>query len=275
MSRSLIWYFRRHPLLYKIRFNLLSKKTSFDKINRFCYNSLNKTTDIPNIYFDLNPLIFTHNKATLTDLDKAMQIAIWLRNYIKGGPGLGKASDLALRKMINGEGGVCSDFSQVFNNFCVINDLKVKEWGLRIFTNDPCIKGGHSFNEIYSKELHKWVLIDVTKSILFYSIDKTVPLSVFDLIRLKKENQEIYFSSFNKKAIIDYKRITDLYLSSNSFPFVITNYRNKTYDYYLNTLQFLPGPFTHGLLFLIGKSYFFEFPVYESVYQISSSKLDS
>ncbi|MFV8346904.1 hypothetical protein [Flavobacterium sp. ZB4P13] len=262
MSRSLIWYCRRHPLLYKIRFRLLSKKATFDRIESFCYNNLNKTTEIPEIYFELNPLIFVKKEAVLSDLDKAKKIAVWLRNYIKGGPGLGKSSDVTLRKMINSEGGVCSDFSQVYNNFCVINDLKVKEWGLKIVSNDPSIKGGHAFNEIYSNELKKWVLIDVSKSVLFYSINQTVPLSVFDYIQLKKEKQEICFSSFNEKTMMDNKRITDLYITSNSSPFVITNYHNKTYDSYLNTLKFLPGPFTHGLLFLIGKSYFFEFPVH-------------
>lgn len=262
MSRSLIWYCRRHPLLYKIRFRLLSKKATYDRIESFCYNSLNKTADIPDIYFELNPFIFEKKETVISDLDKAKQIAVWLRNYIKGGPGLGKSSDSALRKMINGEGGVCSDFSQVYNNFCVINDLKVKEWGLKIVSNDPCIKGGHAFNEIYSKELDKWVLIDVSKSVLFYSINHPVPLSVYDFIHLKKQKQEIYFSSFNEKTMMDNKRITDLYITSNSSPFVITNYHNKTYDSYLNSLKFLPGPFIHGILFLFGKSYSFEFPVH-------------
>jgi hypothetical protein len=40
-----------------------------------------------------------------------------LRNNIKGGTGLGKSSKPPLQKMINGEGGVCSDFAQVYNNF--------------------------------------------------------------------------------------------------------------------------------------------------------------
>lgn len=263
MNKSLIWYLRRHPILYKIRFRLLSKNASKNRIEKFCYNQINKIADIPQIYFELNPFIFEKTKVVLSDLDKAKQIAIWLRNNCKGGPGLGKSSTLVLRKMIGGEGGVCSDFSQVFNNFCVINDLKVKEWGLKIQSNDPCIKGGHSFNEIYSKEFQKWILIDVAKSILFHPINPTVPLSVFDLIQSKKENKEIYFSSFNTKNTLDCKRITALYLTSNSSPFVITNYCNKTYDSCLDTLKFLPEPIIHGLLYLIGKSYVFEFPKYK------------
>jgi hypothetical protein len=218
---------------------------------------------VPNIYFELNPLIFDKVDVELSDLDKAKHIAIWLRNNIKGGPGLGKSSEMALRKMMNGEGGVCSDFSQVFNNFCVINDLKVKEWGLKIVSDDPSIKGGHAFNEVYCNEFQKWILIDVSKTILFHHVDPTIPLSVFDLVNLKKENKKICFYSFNEKNITDNKRITAMYLTSNSSPFVITNYCNKTYDSYLDTLKFLPEPFIHGLLFLIGKSYVFEFPKYK------------
>ncbi|MFV8376601.1 transglutaminase-like domain-containing protein [Flavobacterium sp. LB1P71] len=263
MSRSLIWYLRRHPLLYEVRFRLLSKNASVHRVENFCYNNINKTADIPEIYFELNPLIFEKTKGALSDIDKAKKIAIWLRNNTKGGPGLGKSSTLALKKMISGEGGVCSDFSQVFNNFCVINDLKVKEWGLKIQSNDPSIKGGHAFNEIYSKEFQKWILIDVAKSILFHPINPTIPSSVFDLIQSKKENKEIYFSSFNEKNTLDRKRITALYLTSNSYPFVITNYCNKTYDSYLNKLNFLPEPMIHGLLFFLGKSYVFEFPEYK------------
>ncbi|TRX02725.1 transglutaminase-like domain-containing protein [Flavobacterium gawalongense] len=263
MSRSLIWYLRRHPLLYEVRFRLLSKNVTIDRVENFCYNNINKTTDIPDIYFELNPLIFEKIKIALSDLDKAKRIAIWLRNNIKGGPGLGKSSEMALRKMINGEGGVCSDFSQVFNNFCVINDLKVKEWGLKVLSKDPTLNGGHAFNEVYSKEFQKWILIDVSKSLLFYPINPTIPLSIFDLVNLKNENEKVKFSCFNENTITDNKRITDIYITSNSSPFLITNYCNKTYDFYLDKLNFLPEPIVHGLLFLLGKSYAFEFPKYQ------------
>ncbi len=261
MNRSIKWYFRRHPLLYKIRFRLVSKKSTVNHIENFSYNNINNISEIPKIYFALNKLVFSKVKTELTDVEKAQRIAVWLRNHIKGGPGLGNSSETALRKMMNGEGGVCSDFSQVFNNFCVINNVKVKEWGLKIISKDPSILGGHSFNEVYSKEFKKWVLIDVTKSILFYNSSSNIPLSVLDLINLKKEKHEIRFVPFNKKIMIDAKRINDLYLIPGSFPFLITNYNNKIYDYYLNKLEFLPESFIHGLIYLRGKSYNYEFPI--------------
>ncbi|PRZ24066.1 transglutaminase domain-containing protein [Flavobacterium granuli] len=260
MSKPLNWYLRRHSLLYKIRFQLVSKNVSPMRIESFCYNSINPKKDIPLIYLQLNPSIFPQEKSNLNDFKKALKIAKWLRNQVKGGPGLGKSSETALLKMMNGEGGVCSDFSQVYNNFCVVNDIKVREWGLKIVSKDATTSGGHSFNEVYSNELQKWFIIDVAKSIYFYHLDSNVPLSVFELLDLKKENKEIQFFNFNKKITPDDQRIQNLYLISNSFPFLITNYCNKTYDYFLNKMAVFPESLIHGLVFLLGKSYAFEFP---------------
>ena len=259
--------------MFKIRFKMVSRKSSLDRIENFCYNAINPKYDIPPIYFQLNNMILAKPEADLSDIEKAKKIAKWLRNHIKGGPGLGKSSNKALRKMIRGEGGVCSDMSQVYNNFCVINDLKVKEWGLKIITDNHSILGGHSFNEVYSKEFKKWVIIDVSKSIFFYHTNSKIPLSVFDLIQLKKENKEIHYFEFNKKVTVDKQYIEDIYLIPNSFPFLITNYCNKTYDYFLDKLSFLPESIVHGLIYLTGKSYTFEFPTKE--YKVVSPVTES
>ncbi|SDX23378.1 Transglutaminase-like superfamily protein [Flavobacterium degerlachei] len=240
---------------------MISKKSTFSDMEDMCYNYINPKNEIPSIYFELNQSIFTETDGHLTDLKKAEKIANWLRNNIKGGPGLGNSSESAIRKMINGEGGVCSDFAQVYNNFCVINDLKVKEWGLKIITDEPQTKGGHSFNEIYSQELQKWILIDVAKCLFFYHSALSLPLSVSDLIALKRQKKEIKYCEFNKEITADPKRIKELYLAMNSFPFLITNYRNKICDYFLTKLNFLPVSLIHGILFLSGNSYAFQFPL--------------
>jgi hypothetical protein len=49
--------------------------------------------------------------------------------------------------------------------------------------------GGTFFNEIYSKELQKWILIDVAKCIYFYNSDSR-PLSVSELIELKIKTKQ-------------------------------------------------------------------------------------
>ncbi|SHG59188.1 Transglutaminase-like superfamily protein [Flavobacterium fluvii] len=264
MGKTLNWYLRRHPLLYKIRYRLVSKKVSLDKIENFCYNDLNLKTNIPPLFFEINHLIFNGVGKDLSDFEKAKTIAIWLKKNIKGGPGLGKSSTRALQKMINGEGGVCSDFSQIYSNFCVINDIKVKEWGMKSLSNESSVSGGHSFNEVYSKELQKWIMIDVAKSILFYDANKNNPLSTLEYIDFKKEEKEINIVSIYENDTFDNSNAKNIFLISKSLPFLITNYDNQTYDYFLDKLDFFPESIVHGILIFIGKSYTFEFPTKEN-----------
>lgn len=261
MGKTLNWYLRRHPLLYKIRYRLVSKKTSLDAIENFCYNDINKKENIPPLFFEINNLIFANSHKDLNHFEKAVKIAIWLKDNIKGGPGLGKSSAKALQKMMNGEGGVCSDFSQIYSNFCVINDIKVKEWGMKSLSDDSTVSGGHSFNEIYCKELQKWVMIDVAKSILLYDVNGKIPLSTLEYIHLKKEKKELNIACIHPKGSCDQKNVNNVFLVSKSLPFVITNYDNKTYDYFLDKLDFFPESIIHGFLILIRKSYSFEFPI--------------
>lgn len=260
MSKSLSWYLRRHPILYKIRFKLASKNSSLESIESFCYNDINKKDKISRLFFETNNLIFSDKTKELDEFEKAKTISIWLRNNIKGGPGLGKSSTTALIKMMKGEGGVCSDISQIFSNFCVINDIKVKEWGVKSLSSDPRVAGGHSFNEIYCHTFQKWIMIDPTKAILFYYSDKTNPLSALEYIQFKAENKEIIIASIATNEDVLDDNIHQIYLLSNSSPFVITNYDNKTFDYFLDKLDFFPVSIIHGILFLIGKGYKFKFP---------------
>lgn len=259
MSKPLNWYLKRHPLLYKIRFRLVSKNVSLNAINNFSYNDINKKNNIPKLFYETNDLIFNEISEKLSDFEKAKTIAIWLKNNIKGGPGLGKSSATALHKMIKGEGGVCSDFSQIFSNFCVINNIKIKEWGLKSLSTDPKVSGGHSFNEVYCPEFQKWIMIDVAKSCLFYQSELDIPLSTIEYMQLKKEKKEIIIRTLNGLDTTD-NNILNVFILSNSMPFIITNYDNKTVDYFLDKLDFFPVSIIHGILILLGKGYRFEFP---------------
>lgn len=259
MSKPLNWYLKRHPLLYKIRFRLVSKNVSLNDINNFSYNDINKKNNIPKLFYETNDLIFNEISEKLSDFEKAKTIAIWLKNNIKGGPGLGKSSATALHKMIKGEGGVCSDFSQIFSNFCVINNIKVKEWGLKSLSTDPKVSGGHSFNEVYCPEFQKWIMIDVAKSCLFYQSELDIPLSTLEYMQLKKEKKQIDIRPLNGLDTTD-NNLLNIFILSNSMPFIITNYDNKTVDYFLEKLDFFPVSIIHGILILLGKGYRFEFP---------------
>jgi len=264
MIKPLNWYLRRHPLLYAIRFRLVSKKASSKTLENYTYNKINKKDSIPPLYFEINNLIFSQKKEALSDYEKAKKIGVWLRNNIKGGPGLGQSSTIALRKMIAGEGGVCSDFSQIYSNFCVINDLKVREWGMKNLSTDKSVSGGHSYNEVYCKEYDKWIMIDVAKSIVFYHLDPNIPISTLEYIRLKKENKELHIKNINKISPLTIENTNKIYISTVSLPFLITNYDNKTIDNFLEKLDFFPVSIIHGILFLTGHGYTFEFPSQEN-----------
>ena len=124
MIKKISWILKRHPYLYYIRFKLLSKKAHPSQVYNYSYNAINKKQDIPEYFKTINDDIFKHGPVS-KDVDRVIAIASWLRTHIKGGSGLSLSSEKALRCMLTGSGGVCSDLSQVFNNFCVINDIQV------------------------------------------------------------------------------------------------------------------------------------------------------
>jgi hypothetical protein len=66
--------------------------------------------------------------------------------------------------------------------------------------------------------------------------------------------------SLNENGAISNTNAKNIFLLSDSLPFIITNYDNKSYDFFLEKLDFFPVSIIHGLLIIIGKGYAFEFP---------------
>ena len=263
---KLIWAFKRHPLLYITRFKLLSKNSNIDEIVMNNYNQLNKKEDIPKYFHVINDIIF-FDGIPETDLEFIKKLSNWLVKNIKGGPGLSVPSEKALKIMLAGEGGVCSDMSQIFNNFCVINAKLVREWGA---TRAPFNKdyGGHSFNEVYCQELNKWVLVDVSYCALFYD-ENNIPLSVIELYKLLRSDKQITYASFNSTINLDETIIYKNYLNPHTVPFLICDYSNKTYDKYLSFFRpYVPVFIIHFIIYVLGKSYFYRFPLddYRKIY---------
>ena len=134
--KKIKYLLKRHPLLYKVRFILLSKFATKDGINKLCHNDFNPISEIPKLFFEINDTIFPNNKIVLNDIEKVETIAVWMINNIKRGRGLGMSSEDTLKIMTTEKGGVCSDFALVFNNLSIINDIKVKEWGMKSLSDD-------------------------------------------------------------------------------------------------------------------------------------------
>lgn len=214
--KKLTWMIKRHPFLYLTRFKLLSQNVRNRDIEYYSYNQENDKIEIPDYYNVVNDMIFKDYQPT-TDLGLVKHLSTWLRKHIKGGPGLSVPSENALRMMLEGKGGVCSDLVQVFNNFCVINDIQVREWGV---TRAPFNKdfGGHSFNEVFCKELGKWVLIDVSWGVLFYDKEEIL-LSVIELYTHLRLGKQIKYKTYYEDISLNNKSIEQNYLHKETVPF--------------------------------------------------------
>lgn len=246
-------FWNRNPLFYKIRNWLLFRTADVEELLNINYNVYNPVESIPKIYQDTNALIFQDEPKDLNDFDKALKIARWLRDNIKGGKGLGVSSDKALEYMLAGGFGVCSDFCQIFNNFCVINHIKVREWGLKKIGSDI---DGHALNEFYAEELDQWIALDVSKSIYFKNGANAIPLSTLELFSNTNKNLKVV--SFNNNYRHSDKMVSKFYLSNQYQAFVIDKYVNRRYDKYLSQYNNLPIPIIHGFLIFLNKSYVYK-----------------
>ena len=258
--KSVVQYVKRHPFFYKTRFKLLSRNSDWNAIASLDYNMFNSPSEIPEIYKQIHAKIY-EEKSFTSDLNKIQHLCLWLRSHIKGGPGLGLPSDRSLEVMLAGKGGVCSDFAQVFNNFCVVNGFLVREWGMTRIPFDNNY-GGHSVNEVYLNDLNKWVCTDVYLCLLFFKPGNSLPLSVQELQeQLISDPDGLIINCFTEKNVEIEKSIIRNYTSSLAVMFLIHRYRNKIYDMYLKRFKlWLPTAAIHFLLYITNKSYLYFFP---------------
>ncbi|MCK0125035.1 hypothetical protein MWU76_11540 [Gelidibacter sp. F2691] len=258
MLKKIFWIIKRHPYLYLTRFRLLSRNIDRQKIEAYTYNSLNSKYEIPNYFSEINVKIFS-NGVPESDFDKVYILCKWLVTQIKGGPGLSVDSEEALRIMLLGKGGVCSDMAQIFNNFCVINDIQVREWGS---TRAPyeAKYGGHSYNEVFIKELDQWIMIDVSYCLMFYYQEKY--LSVIEFFQLSRKGCKISSRPLIKPQDAIEETVNRNFLNPHIVPFLITNYHNKIYDKFLKIFRpYLPVFLIHFIIYAMGRSYRYKFPI--------------
>jgi hypothetical protein len=98
-------------------------------------------------------------------LAKAVRLARHLRLTSHHGNPIQANTRETYERIVSGQGGYCSDYTQAFNALALAAGLKVREWG---FTWED-MANGHAFNEIWDPDLNKWVFVDAFTS--FYVID--------------------------------------------------------------------------------------------------------
>jgi hypothetical protein len=219
------------------------------------FNDTNRKEDVAPLFFEVNGKIPIQPE--MDAFEKTLAISRWLRHQIQGGRGLGLSSGKSLQMMLEGQGGVCSDYSQMLNIFCIINDIPVREWGTVERFYNPM--RGHNFNEIYSERLGKWIAIDFQKNLWFTKPGTDTPLSVIELFTSLREGNELAYEYFSDWRCIDMYKV-DKTFSKESIPFLITGYDNSVYDHYLNKYQHrFPSFVINAMMILMRKNYHFLF----------------
>lgn len=242
-------------MFFYIRYLLLSvnhKGKSSDDLG--CFNQINDPKDICRLYFEVNSQI--EIDANADEFEKALQIARFLRMKIPVGPALSLSSQKTLEAVMQGKGAVCSDFSLIFNIFCLINNIKVKEWNCvdRFYKSNY----GHNFNEIYSSRLKKWIAVDAHMGVYFVGDDKKLPLSVVELFKYRRKGNDLHFVNFSDYIHQNVERMKMIY-SGFTIPFLIVNFKNDDNDYFLNKFQGIPSFAINAMLILKRKNYQFLF----------------
>lgn len=254
---------KRHPLLHKVRWFLVTKSPKPSYFKSENYNAYNSKEDIHPIFFEDNPI--TDSEQSLSTLVKVIKIAEHFNTFFKRGRGLGLSSDESYVTMRYKKGGVCSDYAQVFINFCIINDIKVREWGIKGGTQS--VVGGHSFNEFWSEELKKWILIDVYNSVFVINKSSRELLSVSQLVD--------YMSGFNadnldfelmvdSRKVINKPYLKNYFFDNRNLFFLLTNYRIKKVDGFLKLQNRLPLAVLHTALIVFKRYFNYRFYVNEN-----------
>ena len=224
LKKKLLWIIRRHPLLYYIRYTLLSKKHKFDFEEMEVFGDVNHVVDIPELFLEVNKQIGL--KPEMSNLEKATQIGSFLAMNTKDGPAASLSAGATLNEMVNGNGGVCSDFALVFNVFCLLNNIPSREYNSIDKVYNP--EYGHAFNEIYDHQLKKWIAIDVSKGIYFWDDNQNLEsvASLFENLRNGKPLNYIFYSDYQPARP---ERLPKIY-SKETIAYLVSNYRIKYID---------------------------------------------
>lgn len=243
---------KRHPALYYIRYLLLSENAE-PSSELECFGDVNAKKDIRPLFFEVNTQFNLNPEWTARQ--KARHMGEFLRSRTKAGPALSLSSEETLRGMLFGSGGVCGDFSLVFNVFCLLNDIPSREYNVVDQMYNP--RYGHTFNEIYDRDLGKWIAIDVHKGIWF-SDTRGRLLSVKELFSRLKKAEPVGLDYYSDYRPPKPERLPLVY-SQDAVAYLVARYRLSKIDPFLDRAKGVPMAVSTMLMVITGKSYRFQF----------------
>ena len=169
------------------------------------------------------------------------------------GDGLSCDSVTALQLVYSGQGGICSDVSQVFTGLCIAAGIQVREWGV---CDDFAGKRGHTFNEIYSSEYDKWVFLDAHKSLFATRRGSENPLSAAELIDLVTAGEQdkiemIYVGRIENRDDFT-SNVAMYYFNPKNVFFLIVDNNVFGQDLLLKRAERVPLAVLHALMLILG-----------------------
>jgi hypothetical protein len=185
-------------------------------------------------------------------LDTARRIARHLSRGHPRGRCLSTHLTAALRSIRRHYGGCCSDYAQVFVALCTAAGVPAREWGL--CDGFTTMNFGHAFNEVFSTEHQKWVLVDSFLSV--YATAQGTPLGVTELVDRVASGQieDIRFHWIDEtqqpKAT---PWVTQYYLGPRNLFFLTGNYNVFEEDQMLRAFGWLPTSLVHSVLLFLGR----------------------
>lgn len=252
---------RRAPVFFPIRFFLILMKPDKKVLEEENYNAYNPKQDIPEPFYTENKKMQVQGETTF---ERALYMAKYLKgNYPGGTKNLGYSSAKTLHTLQTLPEGTCGDYSQVFINFCILNDIKVREWGVHdaVYKN----KIGHVFNEVFLPEENRWVCIDLHFAIYFRDKNNRRVLSMSEIIAKTADSKEDEIEIIHFLPIKDSNEgreyIKSIYFGRTYLFFIVTRYLIKKMDNALDNGGRLPIPLIH-LLLIFKRQYYKYMPVF-------------
>jgi len=114
---------------------------------------------------------------------QGLELGLAIARHLQGEPGrnlgfpIQSGLDETYKAIISDRRGYCADFTFVFSGIAVAANLPVRTWSISF----ESFGAGHAFNEIYDRQLGKWVLVDSYHGLFFVDPQNKSPLSVLEV----------------------------------------------------------------------------------------------
>jgi hypothetical protein len=116
---------------------------------------------------------------------QGLELGLAIARHLRGHPEANFGSpiqsglDETYKAIVNDRRGYCADFTFVFSGLAVAANLPVRTWSISF----ESFGAGHAFNEIYDRQLGKWILLDSYHGLIFVDPGSRLPLSVLEVHR--------------------------------------------------------------------------------------------